>query len=98
MCAPGWSPPRPPICLRRSTRPPPLPGAAGASVPRPLGGGRGGCMGPVPPFPPAVAHEIVACSIGAATRVPRFPPVRRDERAAREYGVDILEGLEPAGG
>jgi hypothetical protein len=39
--------------------------------------------------------EILAAAILAATRDPRYPPIRPDELASLRYGVSLLERLEP---
>lgn len=57
-----------------------------------------GCIGTIMPVHTSVAAEIIDSAIGAATRDPRFPPVRPDELASLTYGVDVLSPPEPVGG
>ena len=42
-----------------------------------------------------LAEEIIANAISAATRDPRFPPVRADELPGLKYSVDVLSAPEP---
>ena len=54
-----------------------------------------GCIGTIEPVRPNVALEIVANAISAATRDPRFPPLRADELKDLELSVDVLGQSEP---
>ncbi len=53
-----------------------------------------GCIGTLAPSCPTIAHEIIACAVAAATRDPRFPPVRGGELAGLAYEVDIVGAIE----
>lgn len=55
-----------------------------------------GCIGTVRPARETLAEEIVHNAVGAATRDPRFRPVRADELPLLRYTVDVLESPEPA--
>ena len=57
-----------------------------------------GCIGTIRPVHPTVAGEIIENAISAATRDPRFPPLRPDELVDLTYGVDVLSPPEPVGG
>ena len=54
-----------------------------------------GCIGTIEPVRENVAAEVIANAISAATRDPRFPPVRPDELADLEVSVDVLTEPEP---
>jgi AmmeMemoRadiSam system protein A len=63
--------------------------------------GRGhlrGCMGTFLPTQENVALEVVHNAISAATRDPRFPPVRPRELADLDVKVDVLSTPEPVSG
>jgi AmmeMemoRadiSam system protein A len=63
--------------------------------------GRGqlrGCIGTFLPAQPNVALEVVHNAISAATRDPRFPPVRARELADLDVKVDVLSTPEPVSG
>jgi len=49
-----------------------------------------GCIGTIEPVQPNVAQEIIHNAISAATRDPRFPPVRPDELDDLEISTDVL--------
>ena len=49
-----------------------------------------GCIGTVEPVKNTLAEEIICNAISAATRDPRFSPVRADELANLKYSVDVL--------
>ena len=49
-----------------------------------------GCIGTIEPVQPNVAQEIIHNAISAATRDPRFPPVRPDELNDLEISTDVL--------
>lgn len=54
-----------------------------------------GCIGTILPTQPNVALEVIHNAISAATRDPRFPPVRPDELAGLDVKVDVLMPPEP---
>jgi len=49
-----------------------------------------GCIGTFNPAMPNVAQEIIQNAISAATRDPRFPPVRPHELDELDISVDVL--------
>jgi AmmeMemoRadiSam system protein A/AmmeMemoRadiSam system protein B len=53
-----------------------------------------GCIGTIEPVTDTLAEEIIANAISAATRDPRFRPVRRDELPGLKYSVDVLSAPE----
>ncbi len=53
-----------------------------------------GCIGTFQPTSPNVAQEIIQNAISAATRDPRFPPVRPDELEGLDISVDVLSPPE----
>ena len=53
-----------------------------------------GCIGTIDPVKDSLAEEIIANAISAATRDPRFPPVRADELSNLKYSVDVLSAPE----
>lgn len=53
-----------------------------------------GCIGTIAATCPSIADEIVQNAISAASRDPRFPPVRPDELTQLRYSVDILGKTE----
>jgi AmmeMemoRadiSam system protein A len=57
-----------------------------------------GCIGTIEPVCLNVAEEIIQNAISAATRDPRFPPVKPGELSNLVYGVDVLSRPEPARG
>jgi AmmeMemoRadiSam system protein A len=57
-----------------------------------------GCIGTTEPTKKTAAAEIIANAISAATRDPRFSPVKEDELDLLDYSVDILSEAEPAKG
>jgi MEMO1 family protein len=57
-----------------------------------------GCIGTFEPSMPNVAQEIIQNAVSAATRDPRFEPVRPDELAKLEIDVDVLAPPEPISG
>ncbi len=57
-----------------------------------------GCIGTIEPTQPNVAMEVIQNAISAATRDPRFPPVRPDELPYLEIKVDVLSPPEPVSG
>lgn len=54
-----------------------------------------GCIGTIEPTQPNVAQEVIQNAISAATRDPRFPPVRPEELADLDISVDVLTEPEP---
>jgi AmmeMemoRadiSam system protein A len=57
-----------------------------------------GCIGTVASTCDTVAEEIIRNAISAATRDPRFEPVRVEELPRLTYGVDLLSPAEAASG
>jgi AmmeMemoRadiSam system protein A/AmmeMemoRadiSam system protein B len=55
-----------------------------------------GCVGTIEPAKETLAEELIWNAISAATRDPRFAPVRSDELARLKYSVDVLSTPEPA--
>lgn len=53
-----------------------------------------GCIGTVEPTEPDIASEIIRNGIAAASRDPRFRPVRPEELLDIKYSVDILSPPE----
>ncbi len=53
-----------------------------------------GCIGQVVPSD-SLAATVVRCAIGAATKDPRFRPVRPEELAELDIELSILSPLEP---
>ena len=54
-----------------------------------------GCIGTVDPEKDTLAEEIITNAINAATRDPRFSPVRRNELPGLKYSVDVLSAPAP---
>ena len=54
-----------------------------------------GCIGTFEPAKDSLAEEIIVNAIHAASRDPRFPPVREDELAGLKLSVDVLSVPEP---
>ena len=57
-----------------------------------------GCIGTILPTRPTLAEEIIANAIAAASRDPRFDPVRKDELERLSISVDVLSAPEPING
>jgi len=57
-----------------------------------------GCIGTIEPTQANVAQEVIRNAISAATRDPRFPPIRPEELADLEIKVDVLGEPEPVDG
>ena len=55
-----------------------------------------GCIGTIDPEKDTLAEEVIINAISAATRDPRFTPVREDELSGLKYSVDVLSQPEPA--
>ena len=54
-----------------------------------------GCIGTIDPAKETLAEEIIWNAVSAATRDPRFTPVRAEELANLKYSVDVLAAPEP---
>jgi len=54
-----------------------------------------GCIGTIEPSKDTLAEEIILNAISAATRDPRFAPVRKDELPGLRYSIDVLSQPEP---
>jgi MEMO1 family protein len=59
-----------------------------------LDGDLRGCIGTIEPEKNTLAEELIANAISAASRDPRFPPVRADELPSLKYSVDVLSQPE----
>ena len=84
---------------RKVLHPEPLPGLeqrrAGVFVSLHLpDGSLRGCIGTTQPTQPGIADEIVRNAVSAATRDPRFNPVRPDELQGLDISVDVLGEAE----
>ncbi len=55
-----------------------------------------GCIGTIEPAKDTLAEEIILNAISAATRDPRFAPVRKDDLPGLRYSVDVLSQPEAA--
>ncbi len=53
-----------------------------------------GCIGTIEPTQPNLAEEIIQNAISAATRDPRFPPIRPAELDGLVINVDVLTPAE----
>jgi AmmeMemoRadiSam system protein A/AmmeMemoRadiSam system protein B len=60
-----------------------------------LAGELRGCIGTIEPAKDTLAEEIILNAISAATRDPRFSPIREDELPGLKYSVDVLSQPEP---
>lgn len=85
---------------RRISPPPDLPPELaslrrGVFVSIKKGGALRGCIGTYEPSEENLAAEVIANAIRAATKDPRFPPVRREELPELEIAVDVLSPIEP---
>jgi AmmeMemoRadiSam system protein A/AmmeMemoRadiSam system protein B len=60
-----------------------------------LAGELRGCIGTIEPSKDSLAEEVILNAISAATRDPRFAPVREDELPGLKYSVDVLSQPEP---
>jgi AmmeMemoRadiSam system protein A len=80
------------------TIPEPLPsemsGKAGVFVSIKKHGELRGCIGTFMPACDSISTEIIMNAISAATKDPRFQPVRKDELDDLTYSVDILSSPE----
>ena len=59
-----------------------------------LDGDLRGCIGTIEPEKNTLAEELIANAISAASRDPRFPPVRADDLPNLKYSVDVLSEPE----
>jgi AmmeMemoRadiSam system protein A len=57
-----------------------------------------GCIGTIQPTRQTVAQEVIDNAIAAASRDPRFSPLRRGELEGLEVKVDVLGEPEPVEG
>lgn len=85
---------------RRTIQPPKeltleMKGRAGVFVSIHKHGQLRGCIGTIEPTQDNVAQEIIRNAISAATRDPRFPPVRPEELDDLDIKVDVLTEPEP---
>jgi AmmeMemoRadiSam system protein A len=71
---------------------------AGTFVTLRRGGQLRGCIGTIEPVSDNVANEVIRNAISAATRDPRFSPIRPSELADLEIKVDVLGESEPVHG
>ena len=71
---------------------------AGAFVSLHRQGNLRGCIGTIEPMQPNLAQEVILNAISAATRDPRFLPLRAEELDDLEISVDVLEPPEPIEG
>jgi AmmeMemoRadiSam system protein A/AmmeMemoRadiSam system protein B len=53
-----------------------------------------GCIGTIEPAKNTLAEELIANAVSAATRDPRFLPIREDELPGLKYSVDVLSPPE----
>jgi AmmeMemoRadiSam system protein A len=74
---------------------PEMQGRAGAFVTIHRHGQLRGCIGTIHPTCATLAKEVIENAIAAATRDPRFPPVRADELPDLEIKVDVMGEPEP---
>ncbi|MFN2291370.1 MAG: AmmeMemoRadiSam system protein A [Anaerolineae bacterium] len=75
--------------------PPEMQRRAGAFVTLHRHGELRGCIGTIQPTQANLAEEVIANAIAAASRDPRFPPVKRHELADLDVKVDVLTEPEP---
>jgi AmmeMemoRadiSam system protein A len=57
-----------------------------------------GCIGTIQPLEDNIAREIVRNAIAAASRDPRFEPIRTAELPSLDYSVDVLSEAEKVDG
>lgn len=81
--------------MPEETLPEELQKRAGAFVTIKKKGELRGCIGTIQATRANLAEEIISNAISAASRDPRFPPVREEELAELEISVDVLEKPEP---
>jgi AmmeMemoRadiSam system protein A len=53
-----------------------------------------GCIGTIQPVRDSLAEEVIHNAVSAATRDPRFPPLRQDELQGLDIKVDVLNEPE----
>jgi AmmeMemoRadiSam system protein A len=82
------------VIRRPSTPTPEMDAKAGVFVSLKIKGQLRGCIGTFQPTTENIAEEIIQNAISAATRDPRFHPVRQEELAGLEYSVDVLSEPE----
>jgi AmmeMemoRadiSam system protein A len=70
--------------------PPEMRRRAGAFVTIHLHGRLRGCIGTIEPTCDNLVEEVIRNAVAAATRDPRFSPIRRDELAELNIKVDVL--------
>lgn len=80
---------RPGLFVRRNA-----PAACFVSLKTKLAGRLRGCIGTLQPSRSTVEEEVVANSVAAATRDPRFEPVHRNELDALSISIDLLSAPE----
>lgn len=68
---------------------------AGAFVTLHRNGQLRGCIGTIQPTCDSVAEEVIKNAVAAATRDPRFPPLRPSELVDLDVKVDVLDEPEP---
>jgi AmmeMemoRadiSam system protein A len=78
--------------------PPDMSGKAGVFVCIKKHGELRGCIGTFTPACDSIARETIMNAVSAATKDPRFPPVRENELNDLSYSVDILTCPEKVGG
>ena len=54
-----------------------------------------GCIGTIAPTRASLSEEIISNAIAAATRDPRFYPIREEELPLLSISVDVLGAAEP---
>lgn len=81
--------------MPEETLPEELQKRAGAFVTIKKKGELRGCIGTIQATRANLAEEIISNAISAASRDPRFPPVRAEELAELDISVDVLEEPEP---
>jgi AmmeMemoRadiSam system protein A len=84
--------PPPPDLTPEMTRP------AGAFVTLHRHGQLRGCIGTIQPTRDTLAQEVIDNAIAAASRDPRFSPLRRDELEGLDVKVDVMGEPEPVEG
>ena len=57
-----------------------------------------GCIGTIEPTQPNLAEEVIRNAVAAASRDPRFPPVRPQELDGLDVKVDVLTPAEKIAG
>ncbi|GAB4218270.1 MAG: AmmeMemoRadiSam system protein A [Synechococcales cyanobacterium] len=75
--------------------PPAWQGSQGVFVTLSLRGQMRGCWGSLTPTAPTLAEGTIRAAIGAATRDPRFPPLRRSELPHVRIQVALIRDAQP---